>query len=202
MTLYLDNDALQKLATLDLLGEATGLSGHSDVAVVYTARYRYRHPKRAKQIGEDIAARILEFIDSCREIRPEPEGLGIFQGKPGIDAGEALLLLTALSDGGSIAWTGDKNCLRRLGADADFSHIVAALAGRIVCFEQVILRLIGVLGFDFVKAKVLAAPPGWDIAVGRVAFGSGAHSLELNVRAALEAEVGLLRAQTGRLLAV
>lgn len=198
MVLFLDNDVLQKLAMLELLDEAIDVAGASSVHVLYTARYRYK--KQQKKLGEALCNRILAFIDTCTEIEEAPSNAAVFQHKPDIDHGEAILLDAAAKTSGSVLWTGDKRCIIALAGDDSLQHIASALAGRILCFEQIVVRLIDRCGFAAVHERVLAAPPFWDRSVGQVAFGSGAKATEPNVREALEHTIANLRSKTGALL--
>ena len=64
--------------------------------------------------------------------------------------------------------------------------------GRVVCFEQMVRRLIERFGFAYVLAKVVPIMFGHDTAM-RVAFGSGVHSTEANTVAALQSYIDELR---------
>jgi hypothetical protein len=73
------------------------------------------------------------------------------------------------------------------------------LAGRVICFEQMVLLLIRRLGFERVKAQVVPMRE-CDTAL-RVCFGSGERATEENVVMALSGYIEDLRGQAPGLLA-
>jgi hypothetical protein len=72
------------------------------------------------------------------------------------------------------------------------------MAGRVICFEQTVLRVIDGVGFDLVLERVVPARH-CDTAL-RAVFGSGLEATEVGVRAGLRSYIDDLRKQTGRLL--
>lgn len=94
--------------------------------------------------------------------------------------------------------TGDKNCLRALAAAPELGKIRQRLKGRVVCLEQLILRLVETQAFDEILTKVL---PGreYDTALKAV-FGSGERATRENVLQALRGYIENLRSETEELL--
>ena len=72
------------------------------------------------------------------------------------------------------------------------------MAGRVICFEQTLLRIIDRIGFDLVRTRVVPAR-NCDTAL-RAVFGSGLEATEATVRAGLASYIADLQGQTGDLL--
>ena len=85
-----------------------------------------------------------------------------------------------------------------MSAEAACQSICRRLAGKVVCFEQVVLRIIDRMGFDAVRTKVIPARH-CDTAL-RAVFGSGLEAKEGSVRDGLAAYIAHLRGETGSLL--
>jgi ribosome biogenesis SPOUT family RNA methylase Rps3 len=74
------------------------------------------------------------------------------------------------------------------------------LAGRVLCLEQVLLRVIAHLGFDEVKKRVVGSNQlALDTAV-RAAFGSGMQADDINACRSLERRVKSLATEAGGML--
>lgn len=118
----------------------------------------------------------------------------------GIDAGEAILFSATAAYPDSLLATSDKRSLIALsGADgAVCQRVRERLAGRVICFEQTLLRVMNAVGFDLVRTRVVPAR-NCDTAL-RAVFGSGLEATEPGVRDGLTQYVADLRGQTGALL--
>jgi hypothetical protein len=99
-----------------------------------------------------------------------------------IHVGEQQLILATRSTPDFLLMTGDKVCMRALPQLK--AEIYGRLAGRVICFEQVVLLLIQRLGFEWVREQVLPMV-GCDVAL-RACFGSGERATEKNLVLALE----------------
>lgn len=208
MTLYLDNDVIAKLAACDLLHEALASleSKTDDVRILSTLKYRYgltnpqRRLKHERELGTEVLSRIESFVNSTGEIAAaDPAHLQAFEDTPAIDAGEAQLYSSAASDAGGLAVTGDKRSITSLATALACKEIAAQLQGRVICFEQVIQKVIADSGFETIKRKIVPAVD-CDTAL-RAAFGSGLAAEERQVMRVLSAYVDDLRSKSGQLLA-
>ena len=123
---------------------------------------------------------------------------GFFDDALDIDTGEAVLFSASAHYTGCILATGDKRCLRTLLGLPDAEQIVSRLARRVICFEQIVLRIVDRSGFELVRDRVFPACH-CDTAL-RAAFGSGLSATEENVSRTLAAYTSHLRAETGPLL--
>ncbi len=206
MNLFLDNDVLAKLASWDLLEEAIKACGFelSDVRFLPTAPYWLRLAGKNKasckyppEVQERMKA-LLAVGKACEDDPMQQDATLPFV--PGIDAGEAILLVQAAGSADSLLTTGDKNCIRAVVSAPAYASIMSRLSGRVLCLEQVLLRAIERLGFDEVKKRVVGSNQlDLDTAV-RSAFGSGMQADDKNACWNLERKVKLLAAEAGGML--
>lgn len=198
-----DNDILLKLAACDLLEAFPAAMNcvRDDLRVLPSAPRQIPHILKNRSIPHTDAQlkRTIEFIRSCAKVGDahEDEHM-LLNAVEGIDVGEAVLIASTHSMEDFIIATGDKRCLIALAESKKCAAIRSRIAGRVVCLEQVILRLIDSMGFEAVKAKVLPAFE-CDAALD-AAFGSGALSNEEAVIDALSRYIRNLRDATGSLL--
>ena len=202
-----DNDLLKKLASCDLLSEAIDALGttFSEVYVLNTARHVLLNPlknpaKVKSRIGEPVYERLSQFFDRAQilNVVPSPQEQQLFEDIAGIDPGEAVLFSVTAHFDECLLATGDKRSLRALTGNPLCQPVCQRLTNRVVCFEQVILRIIDQSGFAVVRAKVVPAF-GCDTAL-RAVFGSGLEATEDSVRLGLTGYVTDLRNHTGNIL--
>ena len=203
-----DNDIILKLACCDLLTETlTALEATTaDVYVLGSAVHKLlspNNPARAKvRPGEPEYARLNAFFRTVRIIQahPSPEESAAFNDALKIDPGEAILFAATGAYPDAIVATGDKQSLAALSnAQSEIcAKVRERMAGRVICFEQTILRVIDGIGFELVLERVVPARH-CDIAL-RAVFGSGLEATEGGVREGLQSYIDALRKQTGSLL--
>ena len=203
-----DNDIIHKLAACDLLDDAlAALSlARTDVYVLPTAKYKFgiaqRNVARAeRQYGAEVFARIRDFLASVREINVPglPQELQLLASVDGVDPGEAVLFAATSQFNQYFLATGDKSSLRALASTPVCRSIAQRLCGHVICFEQIIKRVIQHCGFSYVRGKVIPAR-AFDTAL-RVAFWSGHDAIEANVLAVLDSYINELRSLSIDLLA-
>ena len=200
---FLDNDAILKLTACNLLAEAMLCLGveRADIYVLESAQHVFRSNQRLRRnYSEQTCDLAIEFVLGCQVITPPTDlnELEMLNQIVNIDRGEALLIsATANVD---VFWltTGDKRCINAV-ASSGLEEIERRLAGRVVCLEQVILKLIDREGFELVRDRVI---PGRDCdKVLKSAFGSGRYAEQKNVVETLESYVLDLRNSSQGLLA-
>jgi hypothetical protein len=200
---FIDNDILLKLSCCDLLNETMAVLRLSaaDVRVLRTARFVFQRNRQvADRYSEQGRFRAVAFVKSCQTIVEEGgDEFERLQATDGIDIGEARLLAATSGLANFVLMTGDKRCLQVLAAQAELAEVRQRLQGRVICLEQVILRLIQRSGFDWVKARVVPMM-ACDTAL-QACFGSGELATETNVVEALEAYITALRQDAPGLLA-
>lgn len=206
-TLYLDNDVISKLASCDLLDEAIEAlnSQRKSVRILSTFKHRFgitnarRRAQIEQEVGSVVFGRIEDFQRSVGEIPVAPHELVLaFEDLPAVDAGEAQLFASASTSNGVLVVTGDKRSIRCLASARECAAIARSLKHRVVCFEQVLLRVIRDRGFEHTKRKVVPAVD-CDTAL-RAVFGMGLDAEEANVIRALDGYVESLRRESGDLL--
>lgn len=207
MTLFVDNDVIKKLASLDLLDEALAAMGKriEDTYVLDTARFKFNTGKPAKGVasyGIRTHPRICKFVLAAKPITDnfDPSVSDILAEIDGIDPQDAVLLSAAHATEGSLLTTGDKRCLRALAGAPSARSIASSLAGRVICVEQVISRVINSAGFETVIAKVVPGLTELQDTAVKTVFGSGATTTQRNAEMALDHHIRELRAETGALL--
>lgn len=199
---FVDNDAILKLAACNLFWEAVTSLGlaPAGLRVLPSAKYVFRKNKKViKKYPQSIRDSAILIVEACTEIQPdfsdELQNLQI----EGIGPGENLLISATRYEESFYLATGDKRCLTALAAAPQLIEIKQRLIGRVICLEQLILRLIYTQGFDEVLTKVLPARE-YDTALKAI-FGSGERASQENVLQALDGYIEDLRKKTEGLLA-
>jgi hypothetical protein len=198
MPVFIDNDAIQKLAEMDLLPNAMSVVGASskDVYVLGTARFKFniKNPRKGRErYGAEVYQRIHDFI-AASQTTPVFAGqdYDTLSAIAGIDAGEAILYAAAANTAASILITGDKTSIRALTTSSGCASITARLKGKIVCFEQIVERVINTSGFDYVLRRISASATISDSAL-KLCFSRGEDSTESEARAGLSSFIDNLR---------
>jgi hypothetical protein len=197
-----DNDIVEKLAICDLIDEALVAfdATRADVLVIPTLKNRIGigspRPKVVRRLGAEVAARLFEFIGTVREITDfSMEDHLMLEGLDDsieIDPGEIVLLSATAHLQDYLLLTGDKRCLKAVSTCPECVEIARRIQGRVVCFEQVICRIIDLVGFEAVLGKVVPVMQACDTAL-RAAFGSGKLATESNVVDCLQSYIDEIR---------
>lgn len=193
MKIFLDNDIIIKLASLDLLDLFSSLLRDEDAGVACLASLPYRLAR--KPLEAHAQTRVVGFVSSCRkldraylaELEIDLDNQELLYTCPGIDAGEAQLLSAALAEPDAVVLTGDKRCLKALCQSSVTMPLVPKLQGRVLILEQVMIIMISTFGFDDVKVRALSGVH-CDTAI-RASFGSGLKAEEGNVISTLQSYV-------------
>ena len=171
----------------------------ADLRVLSDAKYVFRKSRRVLQrYPQPIRDSAISIVEGCTPIVPEvSEELQNLQIE-GLDPGEIILLSATKYEEFFYLATGDKRCLTALAAAPKLAAIRQRLIERVICLEQLILRLIYTQGFELVLTTVLPARE-YDTAL-KVIFGSGERATQENVLQALEGYIEDLRRTTDGLL--
>lgn len=201
---FLDNDIILKLVACNLFSEAVRSLNlvESDLRVLSDAKYVFRNSRRiAKKYPLEIRESAILIVERCQNIQPElSEELRDLQIE-GLDPGEMILISATKHEESFYLTTGDKRCITALANSTEPSLVAIKerLAGKLVCLEQLILKIINVEGFDVTLIKVLPVRE-YDKALKAI-FGSGERCTRDNVLMALEAYINDLRDNAQGLLA-
>lgn len=207
----LDNDVVLKLACYRLLDKLPGTVAAEprSIYILGAARFVIRNAiTRSRRIQDKQQAQgeVSQFINSVSVIEPdqreielatELEELAITSGFD-VDTGESQLLAVAANRLFALLVTGDKRAV--LGIEQLLAVVasLAPVAGRVVILEQVISRMVHVLGSAQV-CQLVCAEREVDKAV---AICCSCHSPELvpNPAASLASYIGDLRSKAPRAL--
>jgi hypothetical protein len=152
MIYFSDRDVVSKLAACGFLPLIASLLGKPEhgLNIRYLASLKYSLSRPSKKLVNKIYQRHLEkfcqshrSIDGSTNIHREQE---LFSGS--MDPGEAVLFAEAEETGGTVV-TGDKVALkayRRLSNSAQRSKI------KVVCWEQLLLRVHKTQGYEALRA--------------------------------------------------
>jgi hypothetical protein len=203
---FVDNDIVLKLSAADVFWEAiASVDLDKDcLRVLSTAQYVFAGRRAAQRYPEFIRKRAIAIVQQCQGVSQvdvqdgalyDRLSQGAFQG---IDPGEALLLTLAPEHLSYWLLSGDKRCLELLSQAPELATLKARWQGRVICLEQLLLRLIEVQGFEWVKGRVLPVKE-YDTAL-KACFGSGERATETSVRQMLSAYVQDVRDRAPGLL--
>lgn len=201
---FLDNDIILKLVACNLFSEAIRSLNlvESDLRVLSDAKYVFRNSRRiAKKYPLEIRESAILIVERCQNIQLQlSEELKDLQIE-GLDPGEMILISATKQEESFYLTTGDKRCITALANSTEPSLVAIRerLAGKLVCLEQLILKIINVEGFDATLIKILPARE-YDKALKAI-FGSGERCTQDNVLMALEAYIQDLRDNAQGLLA-
>lgn len=179
MIVLSDNDIISKLARCDLLDALPhhlGIS-HAEIWVlsssVYALRKRLTNAPEALASLEAFYARVTKIADADVDTSAL---LAI--SSTGIDAGEAILAAKAIALDGALLVTGDKRAIKALSTLPEGS-VKASLAGKVLCFEALVLQMIEKYGFHEIGPRCTKGRDGDGVLA--MAFGPGrneAHAVE------------------------
>jgi hypothetical protein len=205
--LFVDNDVILKLTACDLFWEAIACLGFkdSDVRVLDTAKYKFRslsrktkNKKSKENYSEEVCERAITIVEKLTTVSTDNNNPIISIKSDGLDVGELTLIGEAILAPSFYLASGDKRCLRAMTKCSDLDNVRNSLNRRLICFEQLIAKLIAVKGFEMVKERVL---PNKDCdGVLSAVFGSGDRSTEANVSAALDGYITALDQECPNLL--
>lgn len=162
-----DNDVLIKLAAYQLLADGLeALGGAPAVGVLGAAKFVV--PSAITRSGDRIAdkdgavAAWLAIVDIVEDLEPDEDEVAIAalielhasrQGLP-LDAGESQLFAMTIGRRIKRIVTGDKRAIaagEHLRPDVP---VIAQLDGRVVCLEQVVERLVELMGSQPVRSAI------------------------------------------------
>lgn len=194
--LFVDVDALCKLAHWNLLSELPNLLGTalSETSTLTSARFRAlkslnKPDGKAFRNVEAAQVALNALSEMAQPLSPDPAASVGFAEVPGIDPGEAVLFATLASVPGARLLTGDKRALRAFSELPP--KVRAAVAGRVVIVEQVIELALQHYGLEWLQARVCP----WkqiDTSVSMI-MGSRCDQPERAVRENLVSAIGEMR---------
>ncbi len=166
MDLLIDNDIIIDLSSFDLCNqmiEAPGIQ-RTDIYITSSVRYSLgvigrRVAKKEESFGKPTYDRMKSFLMGIQEIcnlYDDQYRTLIENGGIGIDIGEATLMTAVCSDEFLIA-TGDKRSLKALAACGECRNTFDRIRGKVICLEQIILKIVQIHGIEYVRPRIEAA---------------------------------------------
>ena len=159
LILFIDADALAKLAHWDLLDHLPAFTGvplercNTLESIVHRARRARSKPDGRLFLCAEAATRVCDGAGRMgASITPDPATLQALQNVAAIDAGEAVLLSALIMQPASRLLTGDKRALRALATTPE--PLRAAFASRILIIEQVLLAALRLHDIGWLRQHV------------------------------------------------
>lgn len=206
-----DNDVLLKASCFDLAADLIELlAGRSrDVAGLALAKFvlKRKIEKSGRIADRQRATKALETVlASISALEPDDTELGLaaqyeehaLSAGYAFDSGESQLLAVLVNRAAKVTVTGDKRAVAAAWQLATDLDIVPSLAGRLGCFEQVMLGICRKRGGPVVAASV-CAEPAVDKAMS-ICFGCSSTFDEQNMLDGLQSYIEHLRGTSGELL--
>ena len=204
MIVIADNDVLKKLACCDLYDEFSQAFEVSfqEIYILNTAKPVLMSKRHRKQIDDESFQRLTAFLDAVKVIAivPNLDEQAALVEQQNIDAGEAVLFSVTNQMKSALLATGDKRSLGSLAKTNDkvCRRLCKKLAAKIVCFEQIIWKIMDCAGFDAIRDKLILGRECDKVLA--LIVGSGLDASEESVREGLTSYINDLRNQTGSLL--
>jgi hypothetical protein len=158
--LLLDNDIFLLLSGAGLLDETIGALGFTLAEARRLDALAHMLRKRARALSkysEEILTRAADDCTRVAVIDEEPDGqmMELFTAHGAqVHGGEAVLLSLTASHETYLLGTNDKTALRAVASEPGLSALRERVAGRIVCLEIVMQRLIELLGTEELARRI------------------------------------------------
>ena len=162
----LDNDVIYKCACFDCVGELAEMVGdrvspHRLSLAEFVLR---RKISKSSRISDKIGAqsRLATCLEWATALEPTDEELSLAaeieaaaqQLNISFDSGESQLLAVLVERQACRLYTGDKRAVEGLGPLAEHLAMSESIVNKIICFEQVLLILLRVLGAKELTSRV------------------------------------------------
>ena len=200
MIVFVDNDAILKLAAwdlLDLLVEILRVEKQA-LRVLPTLKYQLNSTKWIEKYGIEACQKVRAFIADLPELEENAALADSLPKCKGIDTGEKLLLAATTNTEVFFLTTGDKNFLRALPNAAGYGALVGNLERRVVCLEQILWLGTRSRSHALIQEGVKKNPE-CDKATQAI-FGSRLDAPLVQVEEGFQSYVNSLRSDTGDLL--
>jgi len=184
--LLIDNDIFIVLAGAKLLSPAISILG-----------FEIGNAKRLDTLPYVMRKNMIHTVDVIERVIKACKYVSVIDTYPDatvhqqlseeakIDVGEALLYALLAENGSFLLTSNDKNAMRSLTLSTSLHHIKAAIAGRVICLETILLMLIEKYGVERIGEAL--APVISTNVILRVAFSPGCIAMPDECRNALSA---------------
>jgi hypothetical protein len=209
--MLVDNDVLLKASCYDLAADLRDILAGRDRSVAGLALAKFVLKRKIEKSGRiadrQKAAKALDgVLTSIVALEPDDAELKLaalyeehaLSAGYAFDSGESQLLAVLVNRAAKALITGDKRAVAAAWQLATDLEIVPSLAGRLACFEQVMLDICARKGGPAVATSV-CAEAGVDKAMS-ICFGCSSTFDEQNMRDGLSSYIEHLRGNSGELL--
>ena len=161
MICLLDTDITLKLSACRLLQPALTVLGANKNEVYVLREEAYRVYTRNQDVITAYPAsalkNALKFINDAHRIEdePDPDEQYYMSLVDNIDSGEQILYGATRNFPDFRLLTADRKALLTISKAFGCEGICARLKGRVVCLEQILLRLIPVIGYEVLRGQVV-----------------------------------------------
>lgn len=156
MIVLSDNDILLKLAHCDMFDEFLAYMQvpPKSIAILHTCIFKMR---KLLKNEPTVLARLEGFCALVSVIADDQIDTDTLEAimHTGADAGEAILAAKVATTQDAFLVTGDKRAVKALSTLAD-GPVKCALAGRVLCFEELILGMMQRFSFATLSPKLIA----------------------------------------------
>lgn len=198
---FVDNDVILKLTSCDLFWEAiAALDCDADaVRVLKSAKHVFNSSKTRRKYSDLVCDQAISVVTQCQPIHRQARNPYLNLSLENVDIGELILTFEAIGHENYLLATGDKRYLQALAQNKELEDMYRSLMGRVICFEQIIIRLVETQGFEVVRWKATSARD-CDAAL-KAAFGSGLLADQSNVLDSLNSYINEIQESCPGLLA-
>lgn len=153
-----DNDIVIKLVQLGLIEEFKVVYAIQDsqIHILPTLKSVVAGKTFISKHGVTTSSKILACISKFQEINNQVSAseMALLTSVQGIDVGEAVMFGASAHYSPFLIVTGDKKALKALAGEPRCTKITQRLQGKLICFEQVLLKIVERLGMDSVRKRL------------------------------------------------
>lgn len=160
LLLFLDNDILLKIGSLGFLEDLKNLF-NTDISSIYilpSAKFYISNNKELRhKYSESTLEEIVSILENYNLIPDKFIDDMRYQSLANIDkidSGERVLFSINPSIKEFLILTGDKNSIIHLAKQKSIEDIISSLAGKIICLEYVMIKLLDLHGIDFIQRRI------------------------------------------------
>lgn len=200
---FVDNNIILQLAACNLFEESLNVLSISwnDLRVLSTAVPVFRGKKISKQYSQETIQKAIHIAQRCQKVSIQLcQEYELLLKINGLDPGEVSLITATAIEPSFLLTTGDKRCLEALAIDFRIRSTHQRLSGRVICLEQIFLKLTSSLGTDLVQQRVLSAS-GCEKAI-RLSFGWSIPADEASILEGLNSYINDLQKKSQGLLKI
>lgn len=201
---FIDNNIILQLAAYNLFEEtlAAFSIAWADLRVLNTAVYVFQGKGVARNYSPETVKRAVAIVKQCQTVLRQPTNeFELLLKINGIDEGEASLIAATATEAAFLIVTGDKRSLCALTSAPIAENIHQRIVGRVICLEQVLLKLILVHGAEQIQQQISATSDSEIEKAINISFGWSQQADPESIQEGLNSYINGLQDQSKGLLA-